>query len=45
MLQAETGGFDNIDAFIFSGYPHAAAGDLFARHVLPRIDHAPRDIG
>lgn len=34
-----------IDAFIFSGYPHAAAGDLFARHVLPRIDHAPLDIG
>ena len=29
-----------IDAFILSGYPHAAEADLFARHVLPRIDHA-----
>lgn len=30
-----------IEAFILSGYPHAAEADLFARHVLPRIDHAP----
>ena len=30
-----------IDAFILSGYPHMAEGDLFARHVLPRMDHAP----
>ena len=30
-----------LDAFIFSGYPHARECDLFARHVLPRIDHAP----
>ena len=30
-----------IDAFILSGYPHIAECDLFARHVLPRIDHAP----
>ncbi|WP_206244556.1 LLM class flavin-dependent oxidoreductase [Novosphingobium terrae] len=30
-----------IDAFILSGYPHAAEADLFARHVLPRLDHAP----
>lgn len=30
-----------IEAFIFSGYPHAAEADLFARHVLPRIDHGP----
>jgi len=30
-----------IDAFILSGYRHAAEADLFARHVLPRIDHAP----
>ena len=30
-----------IDAFILSGYPHAAEADLFARHVLPQIDHAP----
>jgi alkanesulfonate monooxygenase len=30
-----------IEAFILSGYPHAAEADLFARHVLPKIDHAP----
>ena len=30
-----------IDAFILSGYPHAAECDLFARHVLPRMAHAP----
>lgn len=30
-----------IDAFILSGYPHAAEADLFARHVLPSLDHAP----
>ena len=30
-----------IEAFILSGYPHAAEADLFARHVLPHIDHAP----
>ena len=29
-----------MEAFILSGYPHAAEGDLFARHVLPRLDHA-----
>ena len=29
-----------IEAFILSGYPHAAEADLVARHVLPRIDHA-----
>ncbi len=28
-----------IEAFILSGYPHAAEADLFARHVLPRIRH------
>jgi len=28
-------------AFILSGYPHAAEGDLFARHVLPHLDHGP----
>lgn len=28
-----------IEAFILSGYPHAAEADLFARHVLPGIDH------
>ncbi|HVT71206.1 MAG TPA: LLM class flavin-dependent oxidoreductase [Trebonia sp.] len=30
-----------LEAFILSGYPHLAEGDLFARHVLPRLDHAP----
>ncbi|CAM3133042.1 Sulfoquinovose monooxygenase [Sphingomonas antarctica] len=29
-----------IEAFILSGYPHAAEADLFARHVLPNIEHA-----
>lgn len=28
-----------IESFILSGYPHAAECDLFARHVLPSIDH------
>ena len=26
-----------MDAFILSGYPHAAEADLFARHVLPHL--------
>lgn len=31
-----------IEAFILSGYPHAAECDLFARYVLPRMsDHGP----
>lgn len=30
-----------IEAFILSGYPHLAECDLFARHVLPHLDHAP----
>lgn len=30
-----------MDAFILSGYPHQAEGDLFARHVLPRLNHGP----
>ncbi len=29
-----------IEAFILSGYPHIAERDLFARHVLPNIEHA-----
>jgi alkanesulfonate monooxygenase len=33
-----------IDAFILSGYPHAAECDLFARHVLPRLNHAPLEM-
>lgn len=28
-----------IEAFILSGYPHAAECDLFARYVLPNINH------
>ncbi len=32
-----------IDAFILSGYPHAAECDLFARSVLPAINHAKLD--
>lgn len=28
-----------IDALILSGYPHLAECDLFARYVLPRLDH------
>ncbi len=34
-----------IDAFILSGYPHAAEADLVARHILPRIDHGPLTAG
>jgi alkanesulfonate monooxygenase len=30
-----------LEAFILSGYPHAGECDLFARHVLPRLSHAP----
>jgi len=30
-----------IEAFILSGYPHAAEADLFARHVLPQMTHGP----
>ena len=30
-----------MDAFVLSGYPHAAEADLFARHVLPRLNHGP----
>ncbi len=30
-----------LEAFILSGYPHAAACDLFARHVLSQLKHAP----
>ena len=28
-----------IEAFILSGYPHLAECDLFARYVLPDMDH------
>ena len=30
-----------IGAFVLSGYPHKDECDLFARYVLPRMDHAP----
>ena len=30
-----------MEAFILSGYPHAAEGDLFARHVMPHLEHGP----
>jgi alkanesulfonate monooxygenase len=30
-----------IESFILSGYPHAGECDLFARHVLPHLDHGP----
>lgn len=36
---------EGIEAFILSGYPHAAECDLFARHVLPHMDHGPLSIG
>jgi alkanesulfonate monooxygenase len=32
---------EGIEAFILSGYPHAAECDLFARHVLPHLEHGP----
>jgi len=32
-----------MEAFILSGYPHAAECDLFARHVLPNIEHGKID--
>ena len=30
-----------VEAFVLSGYPHLTECDLFARHVLPHIPHAP----
>ena len=33
-----------LEAFILSGYPHAAEADLFGRHVLPRLDHGPLQV-
>ena len=33
-----------IEAFILSGYPHLHEADLFARHVLPRLDHGPLQV-
>jgi alkanesulfonate monooxygenase len=34
-----------IEAFIFSGYPHLQESDLFARYVLPKLDHGPLRLG
>jgi alkanesulfonate monooxygenase len=34
-----------VEAFILSGYPHAAECDLFARHVLPKLEHGPLMLG
>ncbi|NQE61367.1 LLM class flavin-dependent oxidoreductase [Caulobacter sp. RHG1] len=33
-----------IEAFILSGYPHQAEADLFARHVLPHLEHGPLEL-
>ncbi|MBW2315333.1 MAG: LLM class flavin-dependent oxidoreductase [Deltaproteobacteria bacterium] len=33
-----------IEAFILSGYPHLTECDLFARYVLPQLDHAPLSV-
>jgi alkanesulfonate monooxygenase len=30
-----------IESFILSGYPHRQECDLFAKYVLPRLDHGP----
>lgn len=30
-----------IESFILSGYPHLKECDLFAKYVLPELDHAP----
>lgn len=35
---------EGIEAFILSGYPHAQEADLFARHVLPHLQHGPLTI-
>ena len=32
---------EGIEAFILSGYPHMQEADMFARHVLPHIQHGP----
>ncbi len=32
---------EGMEAFILSGYPHASECDLFARHVLPQLEHGP----
>lgn len=32
---------EGIEAFILSGYPHVNECDMFARYVLPQIEHGP----
>ncbi|MFT2214798.1 LLM class flavin-dependent oxidoreductase [Rhizobium giardinii] len=32
---------EGIERLSLSGYPHATEADLFARHILPRLDHGP----
>ena len=32
---------EGIEAFILSGYPHVNEADMFARYVLPHIQHGP----
>ena len=32
---------EGIEAFILSGYPHVQEADMFARYVLPHIQHGP----
>ena len=34
-----------VESFILSGYPHRAEADLFARYVLPGLDHGPLAFG
>lgn len=35
---------EGIEAFILSGYPHMQEADMFARYVLPHIQHGPLNI-
>ncbi|MEW6599153.1 MAG: LLM class flavin-dependent oxidoreductase [Pseudomonadota bacterium] len=34
-----------IEAFVLSGYPHRTEADLFARYVLPKLNHGPLTLG
>ena len=34
-----------IEAFVLSGYPHLTEADLFARYVLPKLNHGPLTLG
>jgi alkanesulfonate monooxygenase len=33
-----------IEAFILSGYPHINECDMFARYVLPKLEHGRLEI-